>query len=309
MHTLLIHHDECLRHDPDPRYPESPARQRAVLEALRGLRGVEELPAPLATREQVTRVHPEDWFESLQETDPGDDYIALAPDSFLGKHSLAASLRAAGGPCFAVDQVITGQARNAFCAVRPPGHHAESTAAMGFCILNGVAIAARHAQATHGIGRVTILDFDVHHGNGTQAIFETDGSVQYLSSHQSPLYPGTGMADERGVGNVLNMPLPPGTEGSAFRTAWERQGLPALHDFRPELIILSAGFDAHAADPLAQMMLEEPDFAWLTREIVQFAEESCDGRVVSVLEGGYNLEALARSAKAHVEEMGGTRVA
>jgi len=214
-----------------------------------------------------------------------------------------AALRSSGALCFALDQIYAGRARNAFCATRPPGHHAEADKAMGFCLLNHVAIAARHAQAVHGAGKVAILDFDVHHGNGTQAIFENDPSVLYISSHQDPLYPGTGHEDETGCGNILNLPLPPESGSAEFRHIWTTLGLPALHAFAPDLILISAGFDAHEADPLAQLRLQCEDYRWITREICNYAEHACKGRVASILEGGYNLEALGLCARAHVETL------
>jgi acetoin utilization deacetylase AcuC-like enzyme len=227
----------------------------------------------------------------------------LDEDTFLSPGSINATLRATGAACFAIDQIYAGKARNAFCATRPPGHHAEAATAMGFCLLNHVAIAARHAQAEHGAEKVAILDFDVHHGNGTQAIFENDGSVLYVSSHQDPLYPGTGHADETGCGNILNLPLPPDSGSAEFRRAWGVLGLPALRAFTPDLILVSAGFDAHEADPLAQLRLQFDDYDWITREICDYAATACAGRVVSVLEGGYNLEALGQCARVHVQAL------
>jgi len=211
-----------------------------------------------------------------------------------------AALRAVGAVCAAVDAVVGGEAANAFCAVRPPGHHAEPARAMGFCLFNNVAIGARHARAVHGLARVAVVDFDVHHGNGTQAAFEADATLFYASTHQSPLYPGTGGREERGVGNIVNLPLPPGTDSVGFRRAVADELLPALDEFAPELILVSAGFDAHAADPLAGLALTEADFAWITEALLVLAGRHCGGRLVSVLEGGYDLDALAASAAAHI---------
>jgi len=304
LKTLIIHHDDCLRHDPGPGHPERIERVAAVLKALDGLAGLEFLPAPRATLEQVERVHDADYWARLVELEPAPDApadrVALDPDTWLSSGSIDAALRGSGAACFAVDQLFEEQAKNAFCVTRPPGHHAESAMAMGFCLLNHAAVAARHAQAQHGAQRVAILDFDVHHGNGTQAIFEGSPDVLYVSSHQHPLYPGTGLAEERGCGNVLNLPLAPAAGGVEFRAAWSEKGLPALERFSPDLVIVSAGFDGHQRDPLGQLQLEDPDYAWITRELCALADTACAGRLVSILEGGYDLEALASAALAHV---------
>ena len=217
MTTLILHHDDCLAHDPGVMHPESPARVRAVLTAVRSLHGTECLPAPLATAEQIERVHSPEYWDRLVAAEPAEGQVGLDPDTFLSPGSTRAALRGSGAACFAVDQVFAGKARNAFCAVRPPGHHAEADQAMGFCLLNHVAVAARHALATRSIARVAILDFDVHHGNGTQDIFESSPEVLYISSHQLPLYPGTGFPDEVGCGNVLNLPLAAGSGSVEFR--------------------------------------------------------------------------------------------
>jgi len=305
MQTLIMHHDDCRRHDTGRGHPESSARIEAVMKALADVRGIERLPAPLATAEQVTRVHDSGFWQSMAETDISDGPVFLDPDTIMGAGSLDAALRGSGAACFALDQIYAGKAKNAYCVIRPPGHHAESTTAMGFCLINHVAIAARHAQATHNAGKVAILDFDVHHGNGSQEVFEKSPDILFISSHQIPLYPGTGYPDETGCGNILNLPLTAGSDGSEFRAAWTRLGLPALHSFEPDLILVSAGFDAHADDPLGQIQLQDEDFGWLTREIAAYAGESCDGRLVSVLEGGYNLKALASSSRAHVAALTG----
>ena len=308
MKTLILHHDDCLRHDPGARHPERADRVRAVLGAIQNMQGTELLPAPKASLEQISRVHDANYWQRLIELEPGADKpgadeIALDPDTFLSPGSIDAALRGSGAACFAIDQVFSGKSRNAFCVVRPPGHHAEGALAMGFCLLNHVAVAARHALAVHGIKRVAILDFDVHHGNGTQAIFEQSPDVLYVSSHQMPLYPGTGNEHETGCGNIVNLPLAPGTGSHEFRAAWSERGLPALHDFQPELIIISAGFDAHQRDPLGQIELQDEDYGWITRQINDYARLACDGRVISVLEGGYDLEALASASRAHVEAL------
>jgi acetoin utilization deacetylase AcuC-like enzyme len=303
MKTLILHHDDCLQHDPGPRHPERPDRVRAVISAVRNLPGTELLPAPLASKEQVCRAHEFEYRRQLIDLEPASEAVAIDPDTFLSPGSINATSRGSGAACFAIDQVFAGKSRNAFCAVRPPGHHAGRNFAMGFCLFNHVAVAARHALAEHGIERVTILDFDVHHGNGTQAIFEQSPEVQYLSSHQMPLYPGTGHPDETGCGNILNLPLAPGAGSREFRSTWSTLGLPALHGFQPDLIIISAGFDAHHRDPLGQLELEDEDFGWITAEICSYAESACGGRVLSVLEGGYDLDALASASVAHVEAL------
>lgn len=304
MKTLILHHDDCLRHDPGQRHAEAPARVTAVMNGVMNLPGIEILPAPVATIEQLRRVHAPEYWELLVDLEPpreaGENQVALDPDTFLSTGSIDATLRASGAACFAIDQIIAGNAKNAFCATRPPGHHAGSGAAMGFCLLNHAAVAARHAQSAHGIDRVAILDFDVHHGNGTQAIFENSPDVLYVSSHQMPLYPGTGYYNESGCGNILNLPLPPGSGSPEFRSAWSFYGLPALQRFKPELIIISAGFDAHVRDPMAQLELQDEDYGWITAEICAYARANCGGRVVSILEGGYDLDALASSSAAHV---------
>ncbi len=304
MKTLIMHHEDCLRHDPGRRHAEAPARATAVMNGVMNLPGIEILPAPVATIEQLRRVHAGDYWARLVDLEPpmeaGDNQVALDPDTFLSTGSIDAILRASGAACFAIDQVIAGMAKNAFCATRPPGHHAEAGVAMGFCLLNHAAVAARHAQNVHGIERVAILDFDVHHGNGTQAIFEQSPEVLYVSSHQMPLYPGTGRSDQTGSGNILNLPLAPGSGSSEFRSAWSSSGLPAVERFKPELIIISAGFDAHIRDPLAQLELQDEDYGWITTEICAYARANCGGRVISILEGGYDLDALASASAAHV---------
>ena len=303
MTTALITHPACLDHDTGPWHPERPDRLRAVLAALEHpdfvpLRREE---APEAVRAQLLLAHPEPYVDLIlaQHPAPGR-HIQLDPDTVMSTDSAEAALRAAGGACAAVDMVMRGEVSTAFVAVRPPGHHAEPARAMGFCLFASAAIAALHARARWGIERVAVVDFDVHHGNGTQAIFEQDPALFYASSHQSPCFPGTGAASERGIaGNLLNMPLPPGTDGVGFRRAWERKGLPALAAFGPQLIIVSAGFDAHRADPLAELRLDAEDFGWITDRLL----DSAGGRLVSVLEGGYDLDALAASVAVHVRRL------
>jgi acetoin utilization deacetylase AcuC-like enzyme len=307
MTVALISHAACLDHDMGPHHPERPDRLRVVMEALgtaefAALRRAE---APEATLDQLSRPHPRQYVEAILAIRPELGRIAqLDADTAMGAGSAEAASRAAGGACAAVDAVMDGSADRAFVAVRPPGHHAEAQRPMGFCLFNNVAVAAHHARARWGITRVAVVDFDVHHGNGTQAMFWDDADLFYASSHQSPCYPGTGEVSERGVaGNIVNAPLRPRSDGAAFRAAWSGAILPALDRFAPELLIISAGFDAHRDDPLAQLRVETEDFAWLTHELVALARRHCAGRVVSVLEGGYDLDALAHSAAAHVRAL------
>jgi acetoin utilization deacetylase AcuC-like enzyme len=302
MTTLLFTHDACLNHDPGRHHPESPARLRAILAALAGTKfeALGRREAPRAAAVDIGRVHPASFVHRLLAVVPQSGYAAIDADTVLSPGSGEAALRAAGAVVAAVDAVVAGDAKNAFCAVRPPGHHAEPTHAMGFCLFNNIAIGAQHARAVHGLGRVAVVDFDVHHGNGTQAAFESDPQLFYASTHQMPLYPGTGAASERGVGNILNVPLAPMSGSREFRLAFTAQILPALEEFRPELVLVSAGFDAHRSDPLAQIMLVEADYAWVTDQLVAIAARHAGGRLVSTLEGGYDLGALAASAAAHV---------
>ncbi|MFC0409454.1 histone deacetylase family protein [Roseomonas elaeocarpi] len=306
MSVLLLTHRACLGHDMGPEAPECPERLRRVVEALEAQKFSTLLreEAPLATREQLLRVHTPDHVETLLSLHPGPgETIRLDPDTAVGEHSTEAALRAAGAGVAAVDAVLAGGVRRAFCAVRPPGHHAEPAQAMGFCLFGNAAVAVRHAQQVHGLRRVALLDFDVHHGNGSQAAFGNDPGVFFASTHQMPLYPGTGAAEERGCGNIWNLPLAPGSRSEAFHQAWEGTILPELRRFAPELIVISAGFDAHARDPLAQLRLEEEDFRRVTAAICEVAREVCGGRVVSLLEGGYDLAALARSVATHVQAL------
>ena len=293
-------HPACLAHDTGPDHAERPARLTAVVDALRReLPALEWHEAPRATRGQLLRAHAPDLLDAVLETHPAQR-ILLDPDTVLSPASAEAALRAAGAAVAAVDAGLTGKTSRAFCAVRPPGHHATCEVAMGFCLFNNIAVAALHALEKHGLERVAIVDFDVHHGNGTQAIFERDPRVLFASSHQWPLYPDTGARNETGVGNIVNMPLPAEAEGVLFRRAWDDVLLPAVDDFRPQLLLVSAGFDAHWRDPLAQLRLQAGDYAWITDALVALANRHCGGRIVSSLEGGYDLAALAESSVAHV---------
>ena len=305
MTTLLITHPACIDHDPGPDHPEAPARLKAILSALEGeaFAALERREAPLAERAQIERVHDPAYVQAVLDAIPRSGRVGLDPDTIVSPGSGEAALRAAGAICGAVDAVVAGEASNAFCAVRPPGHHAEPRRAMGFCLFNNVAIGALHARASHGLSRVAVVDFDVHHGNGTQAAFERDPDLFFASVHQSPLFPGTGAEDERGVGNIVNRPLPPMSGSREFRAAMTEDILPALESFAPDFILVSAGFDAHADDPLASLNFTEEDYGWATGEIVRIAEGCCAGRVVSTLEGGYNLEALKTSAAALVRAL------
>jgi acetoin utilization deacetylase AcuC-like enzyme len=293
-------HAACLRHDPGAGHAERPARLAAVTEALRAQPGLEWAEAPEASREQLARVHSAALIARVLDSEFAGS-LRLDPDTVMSPDSPQAALRAAGAAVAAVDAVLGGEVGQAFCAVRPPGHHATADAAMGFCLFNAVAVAAAHALAAHGLERVAILDFDVHHGNGSQDIFAAEPRVLYLSSHQSPLYPGTGAASEHGVGNIVNVPLPPDAGGEDLRRAWREHLLPAARAFAPQLVLVSAGFDAHRLDPLAQLRAEAEDFRWLGSRIAELARESAGGRVVSLLEGGYSLEALRECSAAWIE--------
>jgi acetoin utilization deacetylase AcuC-like enzyme len=305
MRTALITHEACLRHDTGRGHPERIDRLRVVLQALATpefseLRLIE---APQAPREAIERIHHPDYVDSVFAAIPLQGHAMLDGDTTVSPGSGEAALRAAGAVMAAIDLVAADEIETGFCAVRPPGHHAEADRAMGFCLFNNVAIGAAHARAVHGWQRVAVMDFDVHHGNGTQHSFAADPDFFYASTHQMPLYPGTGARSERGIGNICNAPLPPGAGSAAFRAAMTGQILPAIEAFRPDLIIISAGFDAHRADPLASLALESADFSWATTELLHLAKRCCHGRLVSSLEGGYDLEALAESAAAHVAAM------
>lgn len=299
----IFTHPAMLRHNPGPGHAERPERLAVVLGALAdaGLDS-DRRDAPEASREALLRVHPAAYIERLIGAEPAAGIAVLDPDTLMSRGSLSAGLRAAGATVEAVRGVSRGEFDRAFCAVRPPGHHAEPDRAMGFCLFSTVAIAVREAQAL-GFERVAVVDFDVHHGNGTQAVFEADASVLFASIHQAPLYPGTGDPSETGVGNVVNATVPPDAPREVWRRRFEAELMPAVDAHRPDLILVSAGFDAHTRDPLAQQRLEAEDFAWATRAILEAARAHAGGRVVSSLEGGYDLTALGASAVAHVRAL------
>ena len=302
MTTLLFTHPDCLEHDPGRHHPEGPARLHAVFDALADpeFARLERREAPEAALEDLLRVHPRPHVERLLRAVPKSGHVGIDADTILSPASGAAALRAAGAVVAAVDAVIAREADNAFCAVRPPGHHAEPERAMGFCLFNNIAVGALRARVAHQLQRIAVIDFDVHHGNGTQAAFEADDGLLYASTHQSPLYPGTRSASETGVGNIVNVPLRPMAGSSQFRAGMTQRILPALEAFRPELLLISAGFDAHRCDPLAQLLLDEEDYIWITEKLIEIAYRHAGGRLVSALEGGYDLAALGASAAAHI---------
>jgi len=303
MSTLLITHPACLNHLTPLGHPERPDRLRAIEAALESekFQMLARTEAPLAAFEIVALCHPVDYITELRDASPKEGLVEIDVDTSMSPGTFEAALRAVGGAVHAVDEVLGKRTANAFVATRPPGHHAETARPMGFCLFDNAAIAARYAQRRHGITRAAIVDFDVHHGNGSQEIFWDDRTVMYGSTHQMPLFPGTGAVGECGEHNtIVNAPLRPGDGGEAFRGAFENRILPRLRDFKPELIIISAGFDAHIRDPLANINLDENDFAWVTKKIMDVADSCADGRIVSLLEGGYDLQGLSRSVAAHV---------
>jgi acetoin utilization deacetylase AcuC-like enzyme len=308
MSTLYIGHPACLDHQTPFGHPERPDRIRAIERALEKERftSLVREQAPMAEMDSLALAHPEEYIRNLRDISPREGLVQIDEDTVMSPGTFEAALRGAGGAVQAVDEVMTGKATNAFVAMRPPGHHAERVRAMGFCFFNNAAIAARHAQRRHGAERVAIFDWDVHHGNGTQDIFWSDGTVLYCSTHEAPLYPGTGSLSETGDhGTIVNAPLRAGDGTEAFREAVETVILPRIDDFAPDLIVISAGFDAHWRDPLASLNLTESDFAWATQKLMNLAERHCGRRIVSVLEGGYDLEGLSRSVAFHLDALMG----
>jgi acetoin utilization deacetylase AcuC-like enzyme len=306
LSTLFVTHRDCKLHDMGSHHPECPARLAAVEDQLiaSGLMNhLDHADAPLATREQLERVHDVRYLDLLEEASPGEGWVQLDPDTAMNAHTLNAALRAAGAAVLATDRVIGGEAENAFCAVRPPGHHALRSRAMGFCVLNNVAVGVAHALEHHALQRVAIIDFDVHHGNGTEEMFTGDKRVMMASTFQHPFYPYSGT--EGRSAQMINIPLAAYSDGKAFRAAVEQHWLPALAAFRPEILFISAGFDAHREDDLAMLKFVEADYAWVTEKLKALAEACAKGRIVSLLEGGYALSALGRSAAAHVKVLAG----
>ena len=303
MSTLLITHPSSLNHLTPAGHPERPDRLRAIEQVLEQeqFQHLVRVEAPAASLETIALCHPMDFIEAIRDATPKEGLVQIDADTSMSLGSFEAAIHAVGGATHAVDEVVGKKAANAFVAMRPPGHHAEATRPMGFCLFNSAAIAARYAQKQHGLQRVAVVDFDVHHGNGTQAIFWADPTVMYCSTHQMPLYPGTGALDERGeYDNVVNAPLSAGDGGDRFREAFQSRILPRLRNFGPDLVIISAGFDAHRRDPLANLQLIEEDFRWATQQLMEVADKTAQDRVVSVLEGGYDLQALSQSVATHV---------
>lgn len=306
MTTALFTHPACLTHDTGPGHPENALRLSAVLRALDGeaFQFLDRREAEAATWDQIGRVHTPAMVAALRQAIPASGTVVLDDDTMLSPGSLDAALHAAGAACAAVDAVLTGEVRNAFCAIRPPGHHAEPDRAMGFCLFNNVGVAAAHARAAYGLRRIAIIDFDVHHGNGTQLLAEHDPDLFYGSTHEWPLFPGTGALGEEGeFGTVVNVLLRAESGGAEFRYGMSSRLLPALETFAPELLLISAGFDGHRHDPMGDLSLVEADYTWITRKLGEVANRCCRGRMVSVLEGGYNPAALASSVAAHVQAL------
>ena len=304
MTTAFITHTDCLKHVTPDGHPEQVARLQVILKRFEASEfdALDRHEAPLAEKLHIMRVHPEAYYDKVEATEPATGWTQLDADTHMCNGSFRAGLLAAGANVKAVDLVASGEADNAFCAIRPPGHHAEISTSMGFCLFGSVVVGAKHALETYGYDRVAIVDFDVHHGNGTQDLVWNDERIFFASMHQMPLYPGSGAVNETGgSGNVMNIPLQANADGNALRAAFNNSILPALDQFKPDMIFISAGFDAHHADPLASLNFTEDDFVWATHALANAAKRRCGGRLVSTLEGGYDLEALAASTAAHVK--------
>ena len=301
--TALVTHEECLQHVTPPGHPEQVARLEYILEALKDI-NLLRVSAPMAADDDILRIHPREHINYLQDSVPENGFKSLDGDTHISSGSLTAAYRAAGGILRAVDLVLSREAKNAFVAVRPPGHHAETQKSMGFCLFGNIALGVKHALDFHGLKKVAVIDFDVHHGNGTQEILWDESRCLTFTSQQIPLWPGTGTEEEQGhYNNIVNIPLPPGSTGELMRQKYEALVFPVLRKFEPNLILISAGFDAHESDPLAELNWSTTDFSWLTERLCKIAEECCEGRLVSTLEGGYDLKALADSVKAHVTKL------
>ena len=307
MSTLLVHNKSSfMGHETPPGHPERPDRIRIIDETLaqEDFSTLVRVEAPLGQEVDIARAHPTDYITKIKSAIPSSGLAALDGDTTVSNGSWDAAIRGVGACCLAVDEVINQNVQNAFCASRPPGHHAEKSTAMGFCLFNNVAVAARYAQNKYNLDHVAIIDFDVHHGNGTQDIFWDDKTVMYCSTHQMPLYPGTGAKNEQGEQNtIVNAPLSAYDGSDKFKQAMNEEILPRIEQFSPDLIIISAGFDAHTRDPLANINLVKEDFEWITKKLMEIAEKSCQGRIVSVLEGGYDLEGLSESVAIHVKQL------
>ena len=301
--TALVTHEDCLQHLTPPGHPEQVARLEYILKALKDI-NLLRVSAPMAADDDILRIHPREHINYLQEAVPENGFKSLDGDTHISSGSLTAAYRAAGGVLRAVDLVLSGEAKNAFVAVRPPGHHAETQTSMGFCLFGNIALGVKYALDFHGLKKVAVIDFDVHHGNGTQEILWEESRCLTFTSQQIPLWPGTGTEEEQGhYNNIVNIPLPPGSTGELMRQKYEALVFPVLRKFEPNLILISAGFDAHESDPLAELNWSTTDVSWLTERLCKIAEECCEGRLVSTLEGGYDLKALADSVKAHVTKL------
>ena len=306
MATVLISHSDCLKHITPENHPERVDRLISIMDSLKNFKDPDlvRLDAPEGSETDILRVHPIEYLDNLKQKSPVDGFVALDPDTFMSAGSLSAAMRGVGGITKAVDLVMNNQANNVFVVTRPPGHHAEKETSMGFCLFGNVSIAAKYALDHYKLPKVAIVDFDVHHGNGTQDILWSEKRSLFISSHQMPLYPGTGKENEIGIdNNILNIPLPPNTMGKDFRYLYENKVFPALEKFSPDLLLVSAGFDAHASDPLANINLAEEDFAWVTGRLCDLADKHCNGRLVSTLEGGYDLDALAKCVTTHLKTL------